>query len=204
MVHNSALHITQKEMSKRDFLNLSSTDQSVGRGFDFSVPTSRGGRGGMRGGGGMGMGRGCGAFPQDYGQGGWQQGYGGGPPASYPPPSQGGMGTDQGQGGWQSMGLNSSQQQLYPQQQSQPYGSQQHPLAPLPPPNHPPPPVPAAVSAGGLQGAVGHGMRQTPESRPDYPSNPVHARNDEANPSLESANPTKAIMDVLTQSLKTQ
>eukprot|EP00961_Rhodomonas_salina_P113879 1531659-Rhodomonas_salina.2 len=71
MTHNTALHITQKEMFKREFQDLSGSRSEQNVSLDFSNPNGpMGGRGGMRGGG-MGRGGGRGLQPQSTGRGNW-------------------------------------------------------------------------------------------------------------------------------------
>lgn len=143
-------------------------------------------RGGGGAGGGMSGGRG--------GRGQWNQGPRSGPPGGGP---TGGMAApqfshgapgidprmDPNLGGWHSVGH-------FPPQ-STPF---------MPPPNHPPPAL-AGLSMGP---PTGRPAGQSMDARTDHPSNPVQMQNDESNPGSENMNPTRAVMDLLTQSLKTQ
>eukprot|EP00961_Rhodomonas_salina_P099229 1334438-Rhodomonas_salina.1 len=163
-------------MSKRDFMDLSRPKNGRG-GLDFSVPSTAFGRGGMQGG--MGMGRGA-------GRGGNGGGRGTGPPGALSGSSQ----YVTGNGGWNGYGGSqpSAAGQTgsggwQPQDHAQGMNQQQQ----MPLPNHPPP-AQTALASGYL--------------RSDHPANPVAFRPDEANTGSNSSNPTKAIMEVLTQSLK--
>eukprot|EP00961_Rhodomonas_salina_P081846 1100364-Rhodomonas_salina.1 len=81
--------------------------------------------------------------------------------------------------------------------QSTPFNVQPHPM---PPPNHPPP-----VLAGLLMGPpTGRPAGQSMDARTDHPSNPVQTQNDESNQGSENMNLTRAVMDLLTQLLKSQ
>eukprot|EP00961_Rhodomonas_salina_P008641 117414-Rhodomonas_salina.1 len=156
----------------------------------------------MRGGG---MGGGRGAQSHGPGRGNWDSGFVGGPPGGGAPlhhPQQGsGLAFNPNVGSWQPVG------QFQPPLPT--FGLHQHPL---PPPNHPPPaqhlPPPARAQQMGPAGGSAVGgptFGQVPtDSRAEYPANPVQQRSEDSNGGCENLNPTKAIMDVLSQTLKAQ
>eukprot|EP00961_Rhodomonas_salina_P169759 2287512-Rhodomonas_salina.1 len=171
-------------------MDLSSTPNQLGR-LDFSNPNAQG-RGGMRGGrgdytgGGMGGGGGRG-FAQVPGQGNWN-----GTTQQFSQFGPGrGSSMDYGTGGWPQAG---------PYGPSS-FGPQHHPL---PPPSFPPPPVSQLIVDWHPPSVPQQSSDQRLDQRADQPSNPSQSRSDESNPGADSLNPTRAIMEVLSQTLKTQ